>query len=150
MNWTRKIIYFFALGFGSGLLPKAPGTWGTIAALPVYFLLMMTPYYLPLTLIFTVIGFYLCDVVVKDSKRTDPPEVVWDEICGYLITMLFVPMTIVNIILGFALFRLFDIWKPWPIQWSEQFFKGGIGVMMDDVIAAIYSMICLQLILFFT
>lgn len=147
-NLTRKFIYFLAYGFGSGLLPKAPGTWGTLATIPLYLVLMTyaSAHYLLITCVLTLLGIYICDVMVAALKREDPSEVVWDEVCGYLITMAFCPFSWVGVVGGFILFRVFDIWKPWPINWSERYFKGGFGVMIDDVIAAIYSGISFHLL----
>jgi phosphatidylglycerophosphatase A len=137
----RAGVYFLAYGFGSGCLPLAPGTWGTLAAVPIYLLLttFCSTYLVLITLLMCIAGIYICDFVVRDGQRADPPEVVWDEICGYLITMLFCPVQWYWMLAGFVLFRAFDIYKPWPIAWSETYFRGGLGVMVDDVLAAVYS-----------
>lgn len=142
----RDPILFLAFGFGSGLAKKAPGTCGTVAALPVYWLLMQfnSPWwYGGLTLLLTLLGIWLCDVAAKMLGEHDFGGIVWDEIAGFLITMSCVPATWQNILAGFVLFRLFDIVKPWPIKWIDQKVAGGFGIMLDDVIAGVFAGLCL-------
>lgn len=157
MNTSNKLnsvwknpIHFLAAGFGSGLLPKMPGTWGTVAAVPIYLLLakLSFPIYLLILLIIFLAGIWLCDVTAKDWGLHDHPVIVWDEIAGYLLTMLAVPNEWTWIAVGFILFRVFDIWKPWPIKWLDQKIKGGLGIMLDDMAAAFFSWIILQLLVF--
>ena len=95
-----------------------------------------------------LVGFWLCDVTARDLKIQDPPSVVWDEIVGYLLTMIAVPTNWIWIIIGFILFRVFDIWKPWPISWVNENVKGGFGIVVDDLLAAIPAVIILQIIIF--
>ena len=130
-----------ALGFGSGLAKKAPGTCGTVAAIPIYLLLMSfnLPIYLIITLIITLIGIPICGIAADKLGDHDHGAIVWDEIAGYLITMAFVPFSWKATILGFILFRIFDILKPWPIQWIDSKVAGGLGIMLDDVLAAIFA-----------
>jgi phosphatidylglycerophosphatase A len=144
----KKLIHFFALGFGSGLSPIMPGTCGTIIAIPVYLLIrnLFLPYYLLIVAIMTIIGFWLCDVTARDMGIHDPPSVVWDEIVGYLLTMTAAPIGWAWIITGFVLFRVFDIWKPWPISWVNENVDGGFGIVADDLLAAIFAGVVLQLI----
>ncbi|WP_286265556.1 phosphatidylglycerophosphatase A family protein [Thalassotalea atypica] len=144
-------VQFLALGFGSGLAPKAPGTFGTLAAIPVYLLMTgLSPFvYLLLTLVMAVVGIYICGYCAKAVNEHDHPAIVWDEIVGFLITMYLVPVSVLNIVLGFALFRFFDIVKPWPISYLDRYVKGGFGIMIDDVIAGIMALACLQLLLYF-
>lgn len=132
-------VYFIAFGFGSGLSPVAPGTFGTLAAIPVYLLLSACswPIYLVLTCAAFLLGIYVSNIVSRDLGEHDYSGIVWDEVVGYLLTMFMAPKGIVWIILGFVLFRLFDIWKPQPIGWVDKRVHGGIGIMLDDVIAAI-------------
>lgn len=139
-------VHLLALGFGSGLGPKAPGTWGTLAALPFYYLMMdlSLATYLILTVLITVIGFWLCDKTAKDMAVHDHGAIVWDEIAGMLITMIAAPVSWPALIVGFALFRLFDILKPWPIKVLDRHVKGGFGIMIDDVLAGIFAALCLQ------
>lgn len=131
--------YFIAFGFGSGLSPVAPGTFGTLAAIPVYLLLSACswPIYLALTCAAFVLGIYVSNIVSRDLGEHDYSGIVWDEVVGYLLTMFMAPKGLVWIILGFVLFRLFDIWKPQPIGWVDKRLHGGIGIMLDDVMAAI-------------
>ena len=141
-------IYFLAFGFGSGLMPKAPGTWGTLVALPLYYLLSFTPTYVYaiVTLIAGLLGIYLCHYVAKELGEHDYPGIVWDEIVGYLCTMFLAPVGLVWMIIGFVLFRLFDIWKPFPITWADEHVKGGLGIMLDDLLAAVPAWVILQLL----
>lgn len=142
-------ILFLAFGFGSGLVKKAPGTMGTIAAIPVYFLFIQFNFwiYAVLTLIATVIGVWICDVAAKKLDEHDFGGIVWDEVAGYLITMLFVPtFSWQAMLLGFALFRVFDILKPQPIKWIDAKVTGGLGIMLDDVLAAVFAGILLNIL----
>lgn len=141
-------IYFIACGFGSGALPKAPGTWGTLMALPFYYFMQswtIVPYSLFLVATF-LLGIYLCDQTTKAFGVPDHPSIVWDEMVGLWITLLLVPNGILWIVLGFLLFRIFDIAKPWPISLIDRHMKGGLGIMLDDVIAGVFAWIVIQLI----
>ena len=141
-------IHFLAFGFGSGLAPFAPGTFGTLAAVPLYLLMtnFSLPIYLGITLTSLIIGFWLCGKSSEMLGVHDHSGIVWDEFAGFFITMIAAPQGWQWIVLGFALFRLFDIWKPWPIHIVDQKVEGGVGIMMDDVIAGVYSLVVLQLI----
>ncbi len=138
--------HFFSLGFGSGLAPFAPGTFGTLVAIPLYLLCLdlSLSMYLGLILFGFAIGVYWCDFTSKALGVHDHSGIVWDEIVGFFITMIAVPPTMLNIILGFLLFRLFDIWKPWPIKLLDEKVNGGFGIMIDDVLAGIFALLCLQ------
>lgn len=140
--------YFIAFGFGSGLSPVAPGTCGTIAAIPLYWLLSFCswPVYIALTCAAFILGVKVSDRVSRDLGEHDYKGIVWDEIVGYLLTMFLVPFGWLWAIAGFILFRLFDIWKPWPISWVDKRVHGGLGIMLDDVLAAIPAWIILQLL----
>jgi len=142
-------IYFLAFGFGSGLAKKAPGTWGTVAAIPVYLLIAPTKpgVYLTLTLLAFILGVVICNQVSRGLGVNDYKGIVWDEIVGYLLTMSFAPIGFGWMLAGFLLFRLFDIWKPQPIRWIDQRVKGGLGVMLDDVLAAIPAWLLLRLLI---
>ena len=141
----RQILYdpvlFLAFGFGSGLAKKAPGTFGTLAAIPVYLLFKLTgmPVYSLLTVIVTVVGVWLCDWAAEKLGEHDFGGIVWDEIAGYLITMWLAPVSWQTVIVGFILFRFFDILKPWPIKWLDQQVQGGFGIMIDDVLAGVFA-----------
>lgn len=142
----RNPVHFLALGFGFGCFPKAPGTFGTLAAIPLYVLLQplgVVAYGLTLIAGF-IIGVWLCERVAQDLGVHDHPSIVWDEIIGYLVTMVVAPPGWGWIILGFVLFRFFDILKPWPIRPVDRRLRGGIGIMLDDVLAAVYAWVMLQ------
>lgn len=145
---SKKLIHFLALGFGSGLSPKAPGTAGTLAAIPLYFLLsyLSAWYYISIVLVMGVAGVYICDVAARDFGVEDDPRIVWDEIVGYLLTMFLVPSGWFWVLLGFVLFRFFDILKPWPISVCDRVVKGGLGIMADDMLAALAAWGVLHLI----
>lgn len=144
-------VLFLAFGFGSGLVKKAPGTMGTVAAIPIYLLMAQFNFWIfsLLTLIITITGIWICDLAAKKLDVHDFGGIVWDEIAGYLITMwftvAFIPYSWSAIITGFILFRLFDIFKPQPIKWIDSQVEGGLGIMLDDVIAAVFA----GLLLFF-
>jgi len=135
--------HFFALGFGSGLAPKAPGTFGTLAAFPVYWLLQGASFYWAWVLLFVVVGVWICDVSGRVLGVPDHGAIVWDEIAAFLLVLPFAPASLVGYALAFALFRLFDIWKPFPIGWVDARVRGGLGVMLDDLLAAGYVVIIL-------
>lgn len=138
--------YFIAFGFGSGLLPNAPGTWGTVAAIPVYLLLMNTHWavYLTITVCAFILGVWVSDKVSNDLGVHDYKGIVWDEVVGYLLTMFLAPKGFKWIFLGFVLFRIFDIWKPQPIGYVDKKVHGGLGIMLDDVLAAIPCWLIIQ------
>ncbi len=143
-------IHFLAFGFGAGLSPKAPGTMGTVAAIPIYLLLAWSgpvAYYSFLA-VALVAGAFICGYTARRLGVDDPSPVVWDEVVGYLITMAAVPLGFLWILAGFLLFRLFDIWKPWPIRWLDRSVKGGLGIMLDDVVAGLFSCVLLNLSLY--
>ena len=134
-------VLFLAFGFGSGLAKKAPGTFGTLVAVPIYWLFAQTNLfvYSLLTLIVTVAGIWICDSAAKKLDEHDSGGIVWDEIAGYLITMWLVPLSWQAMALGFVLFRVFDILKPWPIKWIDRQVHGGLGIMLDDVLAGVFA-----------
>jgi len=144
-------ILLLATGFGVGYSPIAPGTAGTLVAIPIYYFLSDIPS--PLYEI-TLMGFFFLSVWISENAeaffgKKDDPRIVIDEVMGFLITMLWLPKTILFIILGFFLFRFFDILKPFPIRQWERRLKGGWGIVLDDVMAAIYANIILHLISLF-
>jgi len=140
---------FLAFGFGSGLIRKMPGTMGTVAAIPVYLLFIQADVWLYafLTLLVSVSGIWICDAAAKKLGEHDFGGIVWDEVAGFLITMGFVPFSWYAVLLGFALFRFFDILKPWPIKWIDQKVEGGFGIMLDDVLAGLFAGMVLKFIL---
>jgi phosphatidylglycerophosphatase A len=134
-------VLFLAFGFGSGLAKKAPGTFGTLAAIPVYWLFAHADllFYSVLTLIVTIAGVWICGIAAEKLNEHDFGGIVWDEIAGFLITMWLVPLTWQTVIAGFILFRFFDILKPWPIKWLDRQIQGGLGIMIDDVLAGVFA-----------
>lgn len=140
--------HFLAFGFGSGLSPIAPGTAGTLAAIPIYLLLRLLPQYayIGLTLLALVVGFWICGRSSRLLGVHDHRGIVWDEIVGYLITMAWAPQGWIWVILGFLIFRVFDVLKPWPANWADRRLHGGVGIVMDDVFAGIYALIVIQLV----
>ncbi len=142
----RNPIHFLAFGFGSGAMPFAPGTFGTLAAVPIYLLMMPLSLwaYLAVVVVMTLLGVWLCHVTSRDLGVHDHGGIVWDEIVGYLITMIAAPPGWQWIVAGFVLFRFFDIIKPWPIGWADRRVQGGLGIMLDDVLAAVLAWAVLQ------
>lgn len=145
----KKWYQFLALGFGSGLSPKAPGTFGTLAAVPLVLVLMWAGnvYLLAFVIVGSVLGVYLCGQTARDIGEHDHGAIVWDEIIGYSITMLWAPLHWQTLLLGFVLFRLFDIVKPWPISWFDKNVHHGAGIMLDDIVAGIAALVSLQLLI---
>jgi phosphatidylglycerophosphatase A len=130
--------------FGSGLLPGAPGTWGSLAALPFAWLIVATNtrwILLAAVMILFFIGWVAAHFAIRDQSDQDPGWIVIDEVVGQWITLAALPLNIFAYAIGFALFRLFDIWKPWPIRAVERRCGGGFGIMIDDVLAAVYALI---------
>ena len=143
-----KLIVALATGFYSGKIPLAPGTWGSAFALiPWYFCrgLSLANYLIVLAALF-VVGFLTAGSAEKILDRPDPGCIVIDEILGIFITLTLAPNHPVAWLLGFVLFRIFDVLKPFPVSWLDTHLHGGIGIMMDDVMAGIYALACLQLI----
>lgn len=140
-------VHLLAFGFGSGLAPFAPGTFGTLAAVPLYLLLapLSLPLYLALVVVAFIAGIWICGKAGEDLGVHDHGGIVWDEFVGLWIALIAVPAGWLWIVAGFSLFRLFDIWKPWPIGWADRQVSGGLGVMLDDVIAGVYALAVLQL-----
>lgn len=144
-------IHFLAFGFGSGLSPKAPGTVGTLAAIPLYLLLANLPLwsYLLAVLLISMTGIWLCGESSRRLGVHDHGGIVWDEFAGFLLTMVAAPQEWWWVIVGFGLFRLFDIWKPWPVRIADRKVHGGLGIMLDDLLAGVYAWIVLQLLVYF-
>ncbi len=144
----RNPVHLLAFGFGSGLSPRAPGTCGTLVAVLLYVLfppLHWSVYLLMLIAAF-LLGIWLCGRTSRDLGVHDHGGIVWDEFVGYWVTMFMAPDGWQWVLGGFALFRLLDILKPWPIKWADQRVGGGLGIMLDDVIAGIMGALFLQAI----
>ena len=134
-----------ALGLGAGALPGAPGTWGTLVAVPVYLLLQslsLIEYLMVVALLF-IVGVWWCGRAARLLGVHDHPAIVWDEMVGYWATMAVAPQGWGWLVSGFVLFRLFDIWKPWPIRRLDRQISGGLGIMLDDLAAGVYAALCL-------
>lgn len=147
---------WLACGFGSGLAPVAQGTFGSLAALLPWLLLrqLTLPAYIAALLAGFAIGVWACNVAGRALGVADHRSVVWDEFIGQWIALLplLIPACLPSsgfawwmLVAGFALFRLFDVWKPWPIRWLDRHLEGGMGVMVDDVVAGIFAAIVLAL-----
>jgi phosphatidylglycerophosphatase A len=142
-------VLFLAFGLGSGLSPKAPGTAGSLVALLIYYLLLqhLGPLaYLAILVAGAALGVYLCEVASARLGVHDHGGIVWDEFIGLWLALFALPAGTWWPLLGFTLFRLFDIVKPPPIGWLDKHIKGGMGIMVDDIIAGSFAFICLQLL----
>ena len=142
---------WIASGFGSGFSPFAPGTVGTAAGLLPWLWLrtLPLPFYALAIAVAFAIGVWASTWVVRRSGVQDPQVVVWDEFVGVWIALAAAPPGWIWMLAGFALFRLFDIWKPWPVSWADEKLHGGLSVMLDDVFAGIYALLLMQLAAFF-
>lgn len=154
MKWSadprilRQPVHLIAFGFGTGLSPRAPGTVGTLLGIPLVLLVAPMGFAAHALVALTafVAGVYVCGESARRLDVHDHGGIVWDEVTGYLITMLAAPAEPVWLMLGFALFRLFDIVKPWPIREADHSLRGGLGIMLDDVLAAVYAGTSLYLV----
>ncbi|MDA0822153.1 MAG: phosphatidylglycerophosphatase A [Proteobacteria bacterium] len=148
LTMLRDPGHFLALGGGSGLVPKGPGTAGTVVGLLVYWPMMSLDHlsYLAISIVLFGIGVPLCQRTAAILGEHDHPAIVWDEIVGILLTLSFISPSITGCVLAFVLFRIFDIFKPWPISFLDRRIGGGLGIMLDDLFAAIYSVIALAFI----
>ncbi len=144
-------VQMLAFGFGSGLAKKAPGTMGTLVAVPMYYGLVQLSevVYLATMLLVIVAGVWICGKASEEIGVHDHGGIVWDEIAGYLLTMYWVTFSWQSMALGFVLFRVFDILKPWPINWLDRRVEGGFGIMVDDLLAALMAAACLFIIMSF-
>ncbi|MBH9740215.1 phosphatidylglycerophosphatase A [Vibrio navarrensis] len=146
--------HLLATGFGSGLSPVVPGTMGTLASVPFFLLLayLPLPIYLSVVLLACVVGIKICQVTSADMGVHDHGSIVWDEFVGFWITMLIVPALNIPLsewqwlVSGFVLFRFFDMVKPWPIGWLDKRVHGGLGIMLDDIVAGVMSAVALYLV----
>jgi phosphatidylglycerophosphatase A len=145
----RHPAHFVALGFGTGLAPFAPGTFGTLLAFPLFGVLAPrlddTDLLLVLGFMY-VAGVWLCDKAGRNLGVQDHKAIVWDETTAFMIVLFFTPMSTVWQAFAFLLFRLFDILKPGPVRYAEEMFGGGLGVMVDDLVAAFLTLTCLALV----
>jgi len=146
---SMKSALGFASWFGAGLMPLAPGTFGTLTALPLVLVLNhMGELYEGLALFFLVpLAVWSSSLSERCLGRNDPPEVVVDEVAGFLLTLFLLPLSWLTLCLGFVLFRFFDILKPFPIRWFEKNLRGGTGIVLDDLMAGIYANLGLRLLM---
>lgn len=142
----RNPVHLLALGFGSGLARQAPGTWGTLAGVPLYLLLAPLPVtaYIGASAVLFILGVWICGRAADDLGAHDHRSIVFDEMVGFLVTMVGIPVSWEWILAGFMLFRLFDIIKPWPISMLDRRVKGGLGIMLDDVAAGLAALAVLS------
>lgn len=156
MSIYERFIAFCGVGFGSGLIPKAPGTFGSAFALlfvPIWLAIGLSASVMVI-IIMSLIGIYICDKTAELMGVHDDGRIVWDEFAGQSITFLPVlylgQMNWLWLLIGFALFRLFDVWKPWPIRVIDRQVGGGFGIMLDDIIAGLWAALCIWLYFYFT
>lgn len=145
--WTNPL-HFIACGFGIGLIPFAPGTFATLAAIIPYLMLLKVTLFWRVIIVIAIniIGIWLCGKVNRDFNTDDHPAAVYDELAAFQIALLGLPFHWPLIVIGFVLFRVFDIWKPGLIGWIDKNIHGGVGVMLDDIVAAIVTWMLLYLI----
>ena len=145
----RKPTHLLATWFGIGLLRPAPGTWGTLAGALLWFFLPNAHTWIWLILpLFILLSWYVCAEGNKDSDSDDHSSIVIDEVAGILVALAFVPHSALAYFGAFVLFRLFDIWKPWPISWLDKNIKGGFGILLDDLIAGLFAGVILYTLFF--
>ncbi|WP_298142985.1 phosphatidylglycerophosphatase A [uncultured Acinetobacter sp.] len=156
MSPFERCIVFCGVGFGSGLMPKAPGTFGSAFALifvPIWLVFGFINTILAVVLM-SLIGIYICGKTAQIMQVHDDGRIVWDEFAGQSIAFLpliyLEQMSLFWILIGFVLFRIFDIWKPWPINVVDRQVSGGVGIMLDDIIAGIWAAFCIWAYLHFT
>ena len=142
-------VQFLAFGFGSGLVPRGPGTAGTLMAVPLFLLAAdwQLPVYTAVLVLAAVLGIWICGAASRQLGVHDHGGIVWDEFVGFWITMWAVPVSWTWIIAGFLVFRVFDILKPWPISVLDKNVKGGFGIMIDDVVAGVMACLTLHIAL---
>jgi phosphatidylglycerophosphatase A len=145
MKWSadprlmREPVHLIAFGFGAGLSPWAPGTFGTLIAIVLFVMQFGLAAHLVFAVLASLFGIYVCGESARRLDVHDHPGIVWDEITGFALTMLTVPANFYWTVAGFTLFRVLDIWKPWPIREADHSLRGGLGIMLDDILAGIFA-----------
>lgn len=147
MKWSappavlREPVHLFAFGFGAGLSPYAPGTCGTLVAVPIVIFVAQFGWWVhcAFAIAAAAVGMYICGESARRMDVHDHPGIVWDEITGYTVTMLAAPSDAYWLLGGFVIFRFFDIVKPWPIREADHSLTGGLGIMLDDIIAGVFA-----------
>ncbi len=155
--YSRPWYHWLAFGLGSGLSPWLPGTMGTLAVIPIYCLVAPYPMVYTAVLLFVLaVGPWLCGRTARDlqarkggARTLDPPAIVWDEWAGLLLTLWGLPFSWPTLLAGFLLFRFFDMLKPWPISWLDRRIHGGMGIMLDDLAAALAATVALRALLLY-
>ena len=136
----KKPSHLFASWFGIGLLRPAPGTWGSLVAILIWYFAEFLHSSIHIILpIFILFSWLICSQASDDSESKDNSAIVIDEVAGMLVTLSFVSHGVITYLAAFLLFRLFDIWKPWPISWVDNNVKGGLGILLDDLIAGLFA-----------
>ena len=148
MTVTFKIRFAMLLAtwFGVGLIKFAPGTWGSLAALPFAWLIYenwSAPGLAVATILVFLIGVWVSQIHAMQLPEEDPSEIVIDEVSGMWLTLLVVPPDVFYYVAGFVFFRIADIFKPWPVSWADRVIKGGAGIMLDDIFAGVYAALAL-------
>lgn len=140
-------VHFLAFGFGTGLAPVAPGTFGSLPGVLLFWLTLDFGLYVQLGIAaaLAVVGIWICGESARRIGVHDHGGIVWDEIVGMYVTLFLAPVTIVGFVLAFLLFRVMDIVKPWPIRELDHSMQGGLGIMLDDLLAALYAALLLAL-----
>jgi phosphatidylglycerophosphatase A len=148
----RDPVHLLALGFGSGLAPVAPGTFGSVVGLLLGLAALQLGWWTAFaaTVVVTLAGVWICGESARRLGVHDHPAIVWDEVAGMMIVLLAAPASGWGIALAFGLFRLFDVWKPWPIRQIDHGMRGGLGIMLDDVMAALMAVALMSTIKYYT
>lgn len=147
LPWWKYPLHAVAHGLGAGLIPVAPGTFGTVVAIPLYWAMarMSAARYALITTLLAAVGVFICNQTARDLAMRDPGSIVWDEIVGFLVAMYRTPRDVRWVLPGFVVYRLFDVWKPYPIGAIEHAFGVGTSIMADDIVAGLYTLAVLQL-----
>ena len=147
--WKRRVTILISTGLYTGYFPLAPGTWGSLLGLLVAISVGTLPIFLQIlfVLLLAIVGYWASSHAIQIFHHSDPSKVVIDEVVGILITLIGIPVTGYWFTIGFLLFRLFDILKPAPAKYADQKIKGGLGIMLDDIVAGIYANILLHLMI---
>ena len=149
LTFKLRFAMVLATWFGSGLIKLAPGTCGSLAALPFAWLLYdnwCAPGLAAATILMFLIGIWASHTHAQQLPDEDPSEIVIDEVTGMWLTLLVVPPDVVYYAIGFVFFRIADIWKPWPVLWADRAIKGGVGIMLDDIFAGVYAALALLVV----
>lgn len=146
-GWNGKIALILGTWFGAGLMPRASGTFGTLAAIPLVLIgCLGSGWSIAALAVLIPIAIWAAHRTQQLLGRPDPSQVVIDEVAGFLVTLLLLPLSWQSVAMGFILFRFFDVIKPWPVRWAEGL-KGGVGIVLDDLLAGVYAHLLLRGIL---